>query len=328
MRSTGEAAPILTIRDLGIAFVSQGNETTAVREVSLDLWPGEVVGLIGETGAGKSLTAWAVLDLVPEPGVITGGSIAIDGDDILGRGDAYLRRIRGDVISIIGQDPKAALNPLLPVGKQIDNVILAHRRTDRREAFRVRQTALRAAGVRDPERVAAALPHELSGGLAQRVLIATALVNEPRVLIADEPTTGLDVTVQADILDLISSTTRRTGTSVLLITHDLGIIANYADRAVVMFAGEVMEEGTISDLAGAPLHPYTAALFAGEAGGGPATVGTVEPPNILHRPIGCQYAFRCPFAEAQCIAVHPPLELREDGRKVRCFLAGQWSNPK
>lgn len=290
--------------------------------VTLAVRRGESFGLIGETGAGKSLTGWAAIDLVPPPGRISAGRVLFEGEPLTGASTSRLEHLRGNRVSLIVQDPRAALNPMLSIGSQMANALRAHRRLTRSGALSEAHAALRLVGVADSERVMRAFPHQLSGGQAQRVLIAIALANKPSLLIADEPTTALDVTIQAEILDLMRELVGTEGRSLWLITHDLAVVANYTDRAAVMFAGEIVEEASTKDLFAAPLHPYTAGLMDATAGA-QYRVGRVTgpPPNLNHRPVGCQFAYRCPLREEACTQARPQLRELFAGHSVRCFVA-------
>jgi peptide/nickel transport system ATP-binding protein len=259
-----DSSPLLSIRGLQVRFPTSGGEATVVDGVDLDIRPGEFFGVIGETGAGKSMTAWAAMNLVPVPGRVTAGTVHLDGTSVLDATPARLREIRGRDVSFIVQNPRAALNPMLTVGAHIADVYRAHQAVNKSEARDVAVEALRRVGIPDPGRRAGSYPHQLSGGMAQRVLIAMAMVNRPRLLIADEPTTGLDVTVQAEILDLMTQLVSEDGSAVWIITHDLGIIANYTQRAAVMLGGQIVETGPTAAVFDDPRHPYTSALVRPE----------------------------------------------------------------
>lgn len=269
--------PLLVVDQISVVFPTGERETTVLDRVSLEIMPGEVFGVIGETGAGKSMTGAAAMGLVPPPGRISGGRVLFDGSDVAAMDADELHRFRGKEVGLIVQNPKAALNPVVPVGKQIANAYRSHNQVSRRAATQIAVHSLGLVGLRDPQALARAYPHQLSGGMAQRVMIAMALVNDPRLVIADEPTTGLDVTVQADILDLMMRMVAEQGSAIMNITHDLGIIANYCDRAAVMLAGRVVETAQVDQLFGEPLHPYTGGLVRAfqldTPGGAPAHAG-------------------------------------------------------
>jgi ABC-type dipeptide/oligopeptide/nickel transport system ATPase component len=253
-------AVLLEATGLQVEYAAEPAPIRAVRTFDLLIRERELVGLVGESGSGKSTAALALMGLVRPPGRVVAGSVRLRGTDLLGRTDAQLRTIRGREVGLITQDARGALNPLLRVGDQIVNVIRAHADVDKRTAQRRAVEALRAVGIPDPERRIRAYPHELSGGMAQRVLIAIATIHDPVLLIADEPTTGLDVTVQAQFLDTLQRRVQDTGSAVLFVTHDLGIVAQYCDRVAVMLEGEIVEQADVRTIFGSPSHPYTREL--------------------------------------------------------------------
>jgi oligopeptide/dipeptide ABC transporter ATP-binding protein len=323
---THAADPLLAIRDLEVRFRTQRGSMIALDGVNLQIRHGEVLGLIGETGAGKSLTAWAALDLLPPGAWVERGDVIFRGEGLTRKSDRALREIRGKEITLIVQNPRGALNPMLTVGKQLGNVVRAHGAGPRDDWKARAVQVLRDVGIADPERRMSAFPHQLSGGMAQRVLIAMAIVNHPNLVIADEPTTGLDVTIQAEILDLIKDRVNHQGASMWVITHDLGIITNYADRAAVMFAGQVVEEAPTEQLFRDPRHPYTMGLV--EAARQESQVRRAQsvdirggPPDLQHRPVGCQFAYRCPWVEPACRSTAPVLVQFDKDRSVRCIVA-------
>jgi peptide/nickel transport system ATP-binding protein/oligopeptide transport system ATP-binding protein len=321
-----ESQALLALEALSTSFRTTGGEVTAVSGVNLAIRPGEILGLLGESGCGKSVTALSILGLVPPPGRIVSGRILFQGRDLAGLDRGALCALRGNEIAMIFQEPMTSLNPVHTVGHQVREAILVHRPVSRREA---RQRALgmfRLVGIPEPEARYDCYPHQLSGGLRQRVMIAMALVCEPRLLIADEPTTALDVTIQAQILDLMRDLRRRLGTAVLLITHDLGVVAELCDRVVVMYAGQVVETADVFELFERPGHPYTRGLLGSipgtEASRGAdgrlrAIPGLV--PNLLRLPGGCRFHPRCPEARACCRAGAPPLYDLGDGHAARCW---------
>jgi ABC-type dipeptide/oligopeptide/nickel transport system ATPase component len=254
--------PLLEVRDLHTHFFGRHGVVEAVRGVSLRLEQGEIFGLVGETGSGKSVTARSIIRMVPPPGRIVAGAITFAGRDLMSADDALMGRIRGAEIGIVVQNPRAALNPVRCVGDAMIDVVVAHRDVRRRAAEAEVLAMLEAVRVHDPWRVAHDHPHRLSGGMAQRVMIGMALLNRPRLLIADEPTSGLDVTVQAQVLDLMVDLVREQGSSVLLVTHDLSVVAQYCGRVAVMKAGQIVEEGAVDEVFRAPSHPYTRGLLA------------------------------------------------------------------
>jgi oligopeptide/dipeptide ABC transporter ATP-binding protein len=317
-------ARLLEIDGLTVEFPTSGDPVAVVSDVSLSIRAGEFFGLIGETGAGKSMTAWGAIGLVPPPGRITTGSVRFLDHDLLSTDERELRGIRGKDLAVIVQNARGALNPMLPVGTQIATAYRAHNSVSVAEAKDRAVAALRSVGIPDPARRARSYPHELSGGMAQRALIALAMINEPKLLIADEPTTGLDVTIQAEILDLMAELISSRGSSVWIITHDLGIIANYTERASVMFAGQIVESAPTRDLFADPEHPYTRGLVEALRDDGTGErrllVGGA-PPDLAHRPPGCQFAYRCPIAEPACEVDAPVLSPLAKGHLVRCIVA-------
>jgi ABC-type dipeptide/oligopeptide/nickel transport system ATPase component len=254
--------PILEASHLNVVYPLPGGEVPAVKGFSLSIGEQEFVGLVGESGSGKSTAALALMGLVRAPGMIVSGEVRFGGESILTKSDDELRSIRGNEIGLIVQNSRAALNPLVRVGDQIANVYRAHHHVGKADALQRAVESLGAVGIPDPRRRANAYPHQLSGGMAQRVLIAMATVNEPKLLIADEPTTGLDVTVQAQFLDTLQSKVRDSRSAVVFVTHDLGIVAHYCDRVAVMYRGQVIEEATVDDLFARPKHAYTQRLIA------------------------------------------------------------------
>ena len=323
---TQPAPPLLLVRDLVVRFPARGGSMVVLDGVDLEVRAGEVFGLIGETGAGKSLSAWASLDLLPAGAWIDAGEVTFNGQVLNGKSDKELRSIRGRYISMIVQNPRSALNPMLAVGKQIGNVYRAHTGGSRSDVRAAVIQSLKDVGIADPERRMGAFPHQLSGGMAQRILIAMALINHPSLVIADEPTTGLDVTIQAEILDLVKDRVLNQGAAMWIITHDLGVIANYTDRAAVMFAGQVVEEGPTATLFERPRHPYTIGLVQAAREESGEVVETAldiagPPPDLAVRPVGCQFAYRCPWVEPDCRTTTPDLITIGTDRKVRCLVA-------
>lgn len=314
---------LLSIRNMDVRFGSGDHEIVALNGVSFDIRHGEIFGLIGETGAGKSLAAWATLGLLPRDARQVTGEVTFEGKVISGLSAQRLREIRGAKIAIIGQNPLGALDPTRRIGQQLVDAMQSHQRVAKREAWQRAVECLRAVGIADPERRARAWPHELSGGMAQRVLIAIAIVNSPLLLIADEPTTGLDVTIQAEILDLLAGLVRRSGMTIWMITHDLGVLANYCDHAGVMFAGEIVETAPISELFRNPKHPYTISLLDLQSEDLRASEGEKSrpPPNLANRPAGCQFHYRCPWVREICLTERPALLPAGVDREVRCFVA-------
>ena len=317
-------APLLSIRDLEVGFPAANGMALAVRGVSLDVMPGEAVGLVGESGSGKSVTALAAMRLVAPPGRIVGGSIRLGGDDILAMDEAALRRVRGRRMAMVFQDPMTSLNPAFTVGQQLLDTINAHRSVGARQARAEAVEALAMVGIPAPERRLDSYPHEFSGGMRQRALIAMAIACRPQLLIADEPTTALDVTVQAQVIALLRRLARDLDLAVLFISHNLDLVAELCDRVVVMYAGMAMEAAPVEALFGAPRHPYTRLLqqciprVDGVAGRLSSIDGA--PPVLGQMPPGCPFAARCPDVEARCRLGEPPIR-RIDGHDVACWVA-------
>jgi oligopeptide/dipeptide ABC transporter ATP-binding protein len=318
--------PLLSVRDLRTYFHTAAGIARAVDGVSFDVQPHETVGIVGESGCGKSVTSLSILRLIDRPGRIEPGSrIEFEGRDLLAASESEIRSIRGNRISMIFQEPMTSLNPVFTVGDQIAEVARVHTRATRREAWERAVEMLQTVGIPAPEQRAREYPHQLSGGMRQRVMIAMALMLSPALLIADEPTTALDVTIQAQILELLAEMQARVGMSILLITHDLGVIAEVATRVIVMYAGEVVEESPVGELFYAAHHPYTEGLLAamprvGERRERLAVIpGAVPPPTRW--PTGCRFHDRCPYAWERCATEHPPLYQIGNGHVSRCHLA-------
>ena len=320
--------PLLEVRDLSVEFQTRKGVARVLESVSFALGRGSTLGLVGESGCGKSMTALAIMRLIPDPpGRITAGTVRFEGTDLLRLDDAAMRGIRGNRVSMIFQEPMTSLNPVFTVGEQIAEAVRLHQRLDRRAAHARAIDMLNAVGIPAAARRVDEYPHQFSGGMRQRVMIAMALACDPGVLIADEPTTALDVTVQAQIFDLISELRERTGTAVVLITHDMGAIAEMTDRVAVMYAGRIVEEGSVADVLERPLHPYTQGLIACAPGRRTAAAGAPleeipgTVPSLLERRAGCAFADRCRHAMARC-RVGLPAETVLDGgeRRVLCWL--------
>ena len=317
--------PILVVEDLVVEIATKHGVVRPVDGVSFTVAAGRTTGLVGESGSGKSLTALAILRLLPPHARVAGGRVVYRGEDVLALDAEALRRLRGDRVAMIFQEPSTALNPVLTVGSQIAEVLRAHRDVTKKDAWAAAVRALADVGVPSPEERARAYPHELSGGLKQRAMIASALVCGPDVLLADEPTTALDPTIQAQILDLLDAKRRALGTGVLLITHDLGVVAESCDDVVVLYAGTVVERAPVLDLFARPVHPYTRGLLdsvpsrARDAATRrlPAIQGGVPSPAAL--PPGCRFAPRCPRATPACDAALPALASFGAGRDARCI---------
>ncbi|HKP16160.1 MAG TPA: ABC transporter ATP-binding protein [Gemmatimonadaceae bacterium] len=318
--------PLLEIENLHTFFYTDNGVARAVDGVSFSVAVGETVGVVGESGCGKSVTALSILRLVRPPGRIEEGSVMrFEGRDLLGLDERGMQHVRGNRIAMVFQEPMTALNPVFTIGDQIGEVARIHAGMSKRDAWAKAIEMLKVVGIPAPEQRAGEYPHQLSGGMRQRVVIAMALVMNPALVIADEPTTALDVTIQAQILELLADLTRRLGTSVLLITHDLGVVAENCTRVIVMYAGEVVEEATTIDLFARAHHPYTEGLLGAmpRVGGEKdrlATIpGTVPPPT--NWPDGCRFRDRCPYSWERCEAEHPPLYQIGGGHTSRCHLA-------
>ena len=319
-------APLLELENLHTYFYTDTGIARAVDGVSFHVGAGETVGVVGESGCGKSVTALSILRLVRAPGRIEPGSaIRFEGNDLLTLGEREMQHIRGNRIAMVFQEPMTALNPVFTVGDQIAEVARIHAGMSKRDAWQKAIEMLRLVGIPAPELRASEYPHQLSGGMRQRVVIAMALVMNPALIIADEPTTALDVTIQAQILELMADLTKRLGTSILLITHDLGVVAENCSRVIVMYAGEVVEEATAGELFAHPHHPYTEGLLGamprvgGEAERLATIPGTVPPPTAW--PDGCRFRDRCPYSWERCEREHPPLYQIGAGHVSRCHLA-------
>jgi peptide/nickel transport system ATP-binding protein len=325
-RELAVSGPVLEVRDLCVSFPTDDGVVRAVDGVSLTVGAGETLGIVGESGSGKSMTALAVMRLIEEPGRITAGSIRFEGRDVLAMGKEELRAIRGGDVAMVFQDPMTSLNPVLTIARQLDEAMITHGRR-KREAARRAISLLGRMGITAPERAVRSYPHHFSGGMRQRVVLAMGMSNEPALLLADEPTTALDVTIQAQILDLLRELNRDFGTAVVLISHDLGVVAGVCGRVAVMYAGEIVEEGPTEAVLARPRHPYTAALMSAiprlEAPlATDRRLATIEgaPPDPLAFPAGCRFAPRCPFRRAAC-AEHPSLEPVGPGHLSRCWVA-------
>jgi peptide/nickel transport system ATP-binding protein len=316
---------VLAIEHLTTGFDTRGRFVPAVIDVSFELHQGETLCLVGESGSGKSLTAFSILGLIQPPGRIAGGAIHYKGRDLRRLSERELQQVRGAQIALIFQEPATALNPVFTIGHQIEETLIVHGRATRRTARHKAIELLDAVRVPEAARRVREYPHQLSGGLRQRALIALSLACNPEVLIADEPTTALDVTIQAQILDLLRDLQQRLGLSLLLITHDLGVVAEMADRVAVMYAGRIVEEAPVADLFADPKHPYTRGLLGSIPGGAPgspltAIPGTVPAPGSL--PPGCCFTPRCPSRFEPCPTAPPGMTDFGGGRTVKCYLHG------
>ncbi|MGH2401366.1 MAG: ABC transporter ATP-binding protein [Candidatus Limnocylindria bacterium] len=328
-RRVGEAGDrLLEVRGLRTSFHTSDGIVRAVTGVDFHVDRGEVLGLVGESGCGKSVTSLSILRLVAPPGRIEAGEVIFDGIDLLGLPERRMRALRGERISMIFQQPTSSLNPVYDVGMQLGEVLEIHRAMKRRPARARAEELLAMVGIPDPRRRIDAFPHELSGGMAQRVMIAMALACEPELLIADEPTTALDVTIQAQILDLMRTLQRETNTAMILITHDLGVVAEMCDRVAVMYAGEIVEQTSVTNLFENPRHPYTQGLIGsvpvlGDVRESLTTIpGSV--PNLIELPAACRFAPRCrtrvELSVAESEELHPELRPVADDHAVRCWV--------
>lgn len=315
---------LLSVRNLKTSFFTHVGEVKAVRGISFDVNQGEVLGIVGESGSGKSVTSLSIMGLLQHPGRVVDGEIFFQDQDILSYGKRRMRRVRGKEIAMIFQDPMTSLNPVYTVGNQIMEMLQEHEDIGKGEARRRAIEMLRMVGIPSPEKRIHNYPHEFSGGMRQRAMIAIALACSPKLLIADEPTTALDVTIQHQILKQMRSLQEEYGTSIIFITHDLGVVAELCDRVVVLYGGLVMEEAEINDLFENPLHPYTMGLLASIPG---LTKDKSErlqsipgsPPDMTKPPKGCPFASRCQFARNICAAECPPF-VQVGSRQARCWL--------
>ncbi|MCW5720553.1 MAG: ABC transporter ATP-binding protein [Devosia sp.] len=320
--------PILQIRNLSTVFSTRAGDALAVDAVTLDLNAGETLCIVGESGCGKSITALSVAGLVPYPGKVVGGEVLLTGADLRKMTPAETAKVRGNRLSMIFQDPSSALNPVHTVGKQIAEVYRLHKGMDAKQAEAAAVELLGAVGIPDPQRRMKAYPHEMSGGMAQRIMIAMALACQPEVLIADEPTTALDVTIQAQILELMRQLQKDFGTAIILITHDLGVVAEMADHVAVMYAGQIVEYADVRTLFKSPKHPYTQALLRSvpSMGASQDMLEVIEGrvPQLTNLPEGCLFAPRCAVRrtadESRCTTITPDLLRVGPGHHCRCWL--------
>jgi peptide/nickel transport system ATP-binding protein len=318
---------LLSVEDLSVEFRTRRGTARVLDRVGFTIERGQTLGVVGESGCGKSVTALAILRLIASPpGRIVGGRVLFEGRDLLQMPEDEMRRVRGNRISMIFQEPMTSLNPAYTVGDQIAEAVRLHEGLSRRDATARAVEMLDAVGIPDPQRRVHEYPHQFSGGMRQRVMIAMALACKPDVLIADEPTTALDVTVQAQIFDLIAELREKTGTAVMLITHDMGAVAEMTDRVVVMYAGHIVESGTVADVLRAPLHPYTRGLIACAPGARTAKPGELleeipgTVPSLIERGAGCLFAERCAHVMPRCRAERPPHVVDAMRRSVMCWL--------
>lgn len=313
---------ILQIRDLSTVFHTERGLVKAVDGVDFDIGKGKTLGVVGESGCGKSITSLSILRLIPPPGEIAKGTIVLDGQNLLTLTETEMRKVRGNKIALIPQDPMTSLNPVYTVGQQIMEAVELHQKVGKDEARKRAIEALSKVRIPQAEQRVDEYPHQFSGGMRQRVMIAMALSCNPLLLIADEPTTALDVTVQAQILDLLREIQRDTGMSIMLITHDLGVVAEMCDAVAVMYAGSVVEYASVHELFNNPLHPYTVGLLNSVPRPGSDKLQPIEgqPPSLIDLPTGCRFANRCPLVEERCLKALPPLEAKREGHMVRCVV--------
>ncbi|HBG00820.1 MAG TPA: peptide ABC transporter ATP-binding protein [Firmicutes bacterium] len=319
------AETLLEIKDLNTSFFTHLGEVKAVSEVSFDVRAGEVVAVVGESGSGKSVTALSIMNLVAEPGRIVSGSICLDGDDLVHKSEKEMQRIRGKSIGMIFQDPMTSLNPVLTIGVQLIEMLQWHQKMTKSEARGRATEMLGLVGLPNPDRRLRQYPHEFSGGMRQRVMIGMALICNPRLLIADEPTTALDVTIQAQIMDLLKDLKERLGTSIILITHDLGVVAGMADRVMVMYAGRIVETGSVREVFYSPKHPYTWGLLRAVPRLDIDLMGKLhpidgQPPDLMMTQRGCGFYDRCDYAMDICREEKPEVFTVQEGHQARCWL--------
>jgi peptide/nickel transport system ATP-binding protein len=314
------SAPLLSVRDLRTEFATKAGPIKAVDGVSFDLEAGEILGLVGESGSGKTVTGFSILGLIDPPGRIAGGSVMLEGRELVGLGNAALRDVRGKQIAMVFQDPSATLNPVLSIGAQMKLALDAHGRSSAAAARDRCVEVLNRVGIPDPAKRLDAYPHQFSGGMRQRVAIAIALLNRPKLIICDEPTTALDVSIQAQILTEMKMLARDMGTAMIWISHDLATVSSVASRILVMYAGRIIEEGGVAEVLRAPRHPYTQGLLeslpANAIPGQDLVQIPGSTPSLLNLPPGCPFAPRCGYADDLC-RTEPP-RLTDGGRAVRC----------
>jgi len=323
---------ILEVKDLQTSFFTERGEVKAVDHVNFDLYKGKTVGIVGESGCGKSVTSLSIMRLIPNPpGKIVGGEILYKGQNLLNFGMNQMRKIRGNEISMIFQEPMTSLNPVFTIGNQLLEAIRLHQDLSKGEAVNKAVEMLKLVGIPAPDKRIKDYPHQLSGGMRQRVMIAMALSCNPQILIADEPTTALDVTIQAQILDLLRDLQQKVGMAIMLITHDLGVVAEMAHEVVVMYAGKVVERAPVKELFAAPKHPYTQGLLNSipvldRDPTGKMKKTRLEPipgivPNLLDLPPGCRFQERCKYVTSECKGIEPELRALSETRQVRCVHA-------
>ncbi|MGV3487345.1 MAG: ABC transporter ATP-binding protein [Tuberibacillus sp.] len=318
--------PILQVQGLRTAFFTDNGQVPAVDGIDFYIREGEILGIVGESGCGKSVTSLSIMGLVSEPGKIVDGNILFNGEDITNAPERKMRALRGNDIAMIFQEPMTSLNPVFTIGNQLTEAIRIHRKSSKREARERAVELLKLVGLPRAKELLGNYPHQLSGGMRQRVMIAMAMACDPKVLIADEPTTALDVTIQKQILNLMKKLNRETGTAIVLITHDLGVVAQMCERVIVMYAGKIVEEGSVKDIFNHPSHPYTKGLLASVPDMRDAKPRLYSIPGNVPKPgsitKGCLFAPRCEFVMDHCKVALPGLIPMEEGHRVRCFLHG------
>ena len=316
--------PLLRVDNLSVTFPTDAGLVRAVDSVSFEVDAGETLAIVGESGSGKSVTALSLMGLITEPGRVESGSIEFDGNELLALSQKEQRFFRGNRIAMIFQEPMSALNPVLTIGHQVAEPFRIHRGMSKNEAYRAATELLRKVAIPDPESRLNSYPHEFSGGMRQRVCIAMALACEPKLIVADEPTTALDVTVQSQILALLKKLTRETNSSLILITHDMGVVARYADRVAVMYGGRIVESAPARHLYSNPVHPYTQGLLGSiprlnDDSRNRLTPIVGQPPDLAHLPMGCAFSPRCPYVTEQCKENRPLLEQVTSVHSRACF---------
>ena len=315
---------LLEVKDLHTSFFTDAGEVKAVNGVSFNLERGKVLGIVGESGSGKSVTAYSIMQILSDPGKIVSGSIKLDGQELVGSGEKVMKTVRGNKVSIIFQDPMTSLNPTYTIGKQLMEAILLHTDRDKKQAYDRAVEMLRLVNVNEPEKRMKQYPFEFSGGMRQRVMIAMALACEPDILIADEPTTALDVTIQAQILELMKSLQQELGMAIILITHDLGVVAQMCDEVIVMYAGSICEQGTADEIFYNPCHEYTKGLLksipSAETAGKRLEPITGTPIDLLNMPKGCAFAPRCGSAMKICLKACPERMTINEDHQATCWM--------
>lgn len=317
--------PLLQVKDLEVSFFTNAGEVKAVRKISYDLKFGEVIGIVGESGSGKSVSSYALMGIIPEPGEVIGGDIVFDGAKILEKTEGDLQKIRGKDVGMIFQDPMTSLNPVFTVGHQIEESLKRHTELNKTERKERIIDLLKLVGINQPEKRLKQYPHELSGGMRQRIMIAMSLACNPKLLIADEPTTALDVTIQAQIIELLKELKEKINMSIIFITHDLGVVADICDKIAVMYAGTVVERGSVEEIFYKPQHPYTKGLLK--------SIPRVDsdeherlipiegnPVDLIFPPAGCAFAPRCESCMKICLENVPPVYMENEGHESACWL--------